>query len=48
MPDKIALLILWRKDSRIVAFNLCMVQDNAICSEYIGLDYSRLALDSHL
>lgn len=46
MPDKTR-FFLWRKDGRIVAFNLCMVQDDAICSEYIGLDYS-VALDLHL
>jgi hypothetical protein len=46
MPDK-ARFFLWRKDGRIVAFNLCMVQDDTICSEYIGLDYS-VALDLHL
>lgn len=46
MPDKTR-FFLWRKDGRIVAFNLCMVQDDAICSEYIGLDYT-LALDLHL
>ncbi len=46
MPDK-ARFFLWRKEGRIVAFNLCMVQDDAICSEYIGLDYA-LALDLHL
>jgi hypothetical protein len=46
MPDKTR-FFLWRKDGRIVAFNLCMVQDDAICSEYIGLDYA-LALDVHL
>jgi hypothetical protein len=46
MPDKTR-FFLWRKDGRIVAFNLCMVQDDAICSEYIGLDYA-LALDLHL
>jgi hypothetical protein len=46
MPDKVR-FFLWRNDGRIVAFNLCMVQDDAICSEYIGLDYS-VALDLHL
>ena len=46
MPDKTR-FFLWRKNGRIVAFNLCMVQDDAICSEYIGLDYA-LALDLHL
>jgi hypothetical protein len=46
MPDKTR-FFLWRKDGRIVAFNLCMVQDDGIYSEYIGLDYT-LALDLHL
>jgi Acetyltransferase (GNAT) domain len=46
MPDK-ARFFLWRHRNRIVAFNVCMVQDDAIYSECIGLDYA-VALDLHL
>jgi hypothetical protein len=46
MPDK-ARFFLWRQNNRIVAFTLCMMQNDAIFAEYIGLDYS-VALDLHL
>lgn len=46
MPDK-ARFFLWRHKGRVVAFIVCMVQDDAICAEYIGLDYE-IALDLHL
>jgi Acetyltransferase (GNAT) domain len=46
MPEKVR-FFLWRKGDRIVAFNLCMVEGDAICSEYIGLDYA-VAFDLHL
>lgn len=46
MPDKVRFFI-WRQDARIVAFSLCMLEDDAIYAEYIGLDYS-VALDLHL
>lgn len=46
MPDKSRFFV-WRQSGRIVAFNLCMVQGDAIYSEYIGLDYA-VALDLHL
>ena len=46
MPDKVR-FFLWRQNGRIVAFTLCMIEDDALYAEYIGLDYP-LALDLHL
>lgn len=46
MPEKTR-FFLWRQDGRLVAFALCMVQDDEIFGEYLGLDY-RVALDLHL
>jgi hypothetical protein len=46
MPDK-ARFFIWRQDGKAVAFNLCLVQDDTICCEYAGLDYT-VALDLHL
>ncbi|MBI4724758.1 MAG: GNAT family N-acetyltransferase [Rhodomicrobium sp.] len=46
MPDKIRFFI-WRTKGKIVAFNLCMVHEDAIYDQYIGLDYA-VALDLHL
>ena len=46
MPDKVCFFV-WRQNARIVAFALCMIEEDAIYAEYIGLDYS-VALDLHL
>jgi hypothetical protein len=46
MPDKVRFFV-WRQNERIVAFTLCMIEEDAIYAEYIGLDYS-VALDLHL
>jgi hypothetical protein len=46
MPDKVCFFV-WRQNARIVAFTLCMIEEDAIYAEYIGLDYS-VALDLHL
>lgn len=46
MGDKVR-FFLWRQNGRIVAFATCMVHDDAIYAEYIGLDYN-VALDLHL
>jgi predicted N-acyltransferase len=46
MPDKVR-FFLWWQDERIVAFTLCMIEDDALYAEYIGLDYS-VALQLHL
>jgi Peptidogalycan biosysnthesis/recognition len=46
MPDKVRFFV-WRQNARIVAFTLCMIEEDAIYAEYIGLDYS-VALNLHL
>src|SRR5262245_17093591 len=46
MPDKVRFFV-WRQNAGIVAFTLCMIDEDAIYAEYIGLDYS-VALDLHL
>lgn len=46
MSDKVCFFV-WRQNTRIVAFTLCMTEGNAIYAEYIGLDYS-VALELHL
>jgi hypothetical protein len=46
MPDKV-LFFLWMHNGKIVSFNLCMINEKSICSEYIGLDYN-VAYDLHL
>jgi predicted N-acyltransferase len=46
MPDKVRFFI-WRQAGRIVCFSLCMIENDAVFSEYIGLDY-KVAFDLHL
>jgi Acetyltransferase (GNAT) domain len=46
MPDKTRFFI-WRLQGRIVAFGLCMVQNDDIFGEYLGIDYA-VAFDLHL
>lgn len=46
MPDKVRFFV-WCQNGRAIAFTICMVQDDALYAEYIGLDYS-VALDLHL
>ena len=46
MPER-ARFFIWRQSGKIVAFSLCLVCDDAIYDECIGLDY-RVALDLHL
>jgi hypothetical protein len=46
MPDK-ARYFLWRRGGRIVAFSLCLINDDTVYDEYLGLDYA-VALDLHL
>jgi Peptidogalycan biosysnthesis/recognition len=46
MPDKVRFFV-WRQNARIVAFTLCMIEEDAIYAEYRGLDYS-VALNLHL
>jgi predicted N-acyltransferase len=46
MPDR-ARFFIWRQQDKIVAFSFCLVCDDKIYDECIGLDY-RVALDLHL
>jgi len=46
MPDKVRFFV-WRQGGRAVAFSLCMLEDDAIYAEYLGLDYT-VALTLHL
>ncbi len=46
MPDKVR-FFLWRRDGKLVAFSLCMLQGDSLYDEYLGLDYA-VALDLHL
>ena len=46
MPDRTR-FFLWRQGGKIVAFSLCIVCDDAIYDECIGLDYS-VAFELHL
>ena len=46
MPEH-ARFFIWRQSDKIVAFSFCLVCDDAIHDECIGLDYS-VALDLHL
>jgi hypothetical protein len=46
MGDKVR-FFLWSQSGRIIAFATCMIHDDAIYAEYIGLDYD-IALDLHL
>ncbi len=46
MPDKVR-FFLWRRDGRIIAFGLCMIDETTFCAEYVGFDYS-VAFDLNL
>jgi predicted N-acyltransferase len=46
MPDR-ACFFVWRQSGKIVAFSVCLICDDAIYDECMGLDYS-VALDLHL
>jgi predicted N-acyltransferase len=46
IPDKVR-FFLWRREGKIVAFTLCLLDGDALFAEYIGLDYA-LALELHL
>ncbi len=46
MPDKVRFFI-WRRAGKAIAFSLCMLQDETIYDEYLGLDYS-VAYDLNL
>ncbi len=46
MGDKSRFFI-WRQNGKIVAFGSCILQDDTIHAEYLGLDYT-VAIDLHL
>ena len=46
MGDK-ARFFVWRQNDKIVAFGSCLLQDDTIHAEYLGLDYD-VALELHL
>jgi hypothetical protein len=46
MPDKVMFFV-WRRNEKLVAFSMCMTEDNAFYPEYVGFDYS-VALELHL
>ncbi len=46
MPDKTRFFI-WRHQGKIIAFGLCLVNGDTLCSEYVGFDYD-LAYELHL
>jgi predicted N-acyltransferase len=46
MPDNLRLM-LWHRDNKLVAFNLCIAQGEDLFSEYLGFDYA-VAIDLHL
>ncbi|HYC18352.1 MAG TPA: GNAT family N-acetyltransferase [Pseudolabrys sp.] len=39
MPDKVRFFI-WRQDSQVIAFGLCMVQGDMFSHDYVGFDYT--------
>jgi len=46
MPDKVRFFI-WRQAGRAIAFSLCMIHNDTIYDEYLGLDYA-VAFDLNL
>jgi predicted N-acyltransferase len=46
MPERTRFFI-WRQHGKAIAFSLCLVHDDTIYDEYLGLDYS-VAYDLHL
>lgn len=46
MPDRVR-FFLWRQEGRLIAFNLCMVNEGTLYDLDVGLDYA-VALDLHL
>jgi predicted N-acyltransferase len=46
MPERTRFFI-WRQMGKIIAFSVCLVHDDTLYDEYLGLDYS-VALDLHL
>jgi predicted N-acyltransferase len=46
MPDRTRFFV-WRKDTKVIAFGMCLVHGDTLFAEYLGLDYD-VALDLHL
>jgi len=46
MPER-ARFFVWRQHGRAIAFSICLVHDDTIYDDYLGLDYA-VALDLHL
>ncbi len=46
MPDKVRFFI-WRRGGKAIAFSLCMIHNDTIYDEYLGLDYG-VAFDLNL
>jgi predicted N-acyltransferase len=46
MPDKVRFFV-WRQSGKVVAFGECLMHEDTMFAEYIGLDYS-VALQLHL
>jgi hypothetical protein len=46
MPDKVRFFV-WRQDAKMIAFGLCMIEDDSVYAEYVGFNYS-VALRLHL
>ncbi len=46
MPERTRFFV-WRQEGRAVAFSLCLVHDETLYDDYLGLDYE-VALDLHL
>ncbi|MDQ3117341.1 MAG: GNAT family N-acetyltransferase [Verrucomicrobiota bacterium] len=46
MPERTRFFV-WRQEGRAIAFSLCLVHEDTIYDEYLGLDY-RVAFDLHL
>jgi hypothetical protein len=46
LPERVR-FFLWRREGRIIAFNLCIVHDGTLYDLGVGMDYS-VALDLHL
>ena len=46
MPDRTR-FFLWRREGRLIAFSLCLIHEDTIYDEYLGMDYG-VALDLHL
>jgi peptidoglycan biosynthesis/recognition FemAB-like protein len=46
MPDRVRFFV-WRREDKAVAFGVCLVHEDTLFAEYLGLDYD-VALELHL